>query len=250
MRNCCVGRSKMVDSQQSHMVQCDLVRNDSFNFLSTYYVLGAVIHLLQKLTAHWRCLFLIKSYLPHTHVGNRVFVSVCLKGSWCVTLKLLLPISCPTRNSRAAGLALQPGFAAAVVTQQERPQVPWVPLPLILFLTLTQISHMHKKIEGEGYSRDGRRAPSGASLPGATSGPAICSVYDRVKWKSLTHVQLFVTSPGKNTGVDCLSLLQGTFLTQGLNLGLLHCRQILHHLSHQGSPCCVCDCDQLLTLII
>ena len=25
------------------------------------------------------------------------------------------------------------------------------------------------------------------------------------------------------------------FLTQGLNLGLLHCRQILYHLSHQGS---------------
>ena len=27
----------------------------------------------------------------------------------------------------------------------------------------------------------------------------------------------------------------GIFLTQGLNLGLLHCRQILHHLSHEGS---------------
>ena len=38
-----------------------------------------------------------------------------------------------------------------------------------------------------------------------------------------------VNSPGKNTGVG----LQGIFLTQGLNLGLLHCRQILHHLSHQ-----------------
>ena len=32
------------------------------------------------------------------------------------------------------------------------------------------------------------------------------------------------------------SLLQGIFLTQGSNLGLLHCRQILYHLSHQGSP--------------
>ena len=29
------------------------------------------------------------------------------------------------------------------------------------------------------------------------------------------------------------SFLQGTFLTQELNLGLLHCRQILYHLSHQ-----------------
>ena len=41
--------------------------------------------------------------------------------------------------------------------------------------------------------------------------------------------------PGKNTGVDCHSLLQGIFLTQGLNLGLLHCRQIPYHLSHQES---------------
>ena len=32
------------------------------------------------------------------------------------------------------------------------------------------------------------------------------------------------------------SLLQGIFPIQGLNLGLLHCRQIPYHLSHQGSP--------------
>ena len=30
----------------------------------------------------------------------------------------------------------------------------------------------------------------------------------------------------------CHSILQGIFLTQGLNPGLLHCRQILYHLSH------------------
>ena len=39
-----------------------------------------------------------------------------------------------------------------------------------------------------------------------------------------------------NIGVYSHSLLQGIFRTQGLNLGFLHCRQILHHLSHQGSP--------------
>ena len=43
-------------------------------------------------------------------------------------------------------------------------------------------------------------------------------------------------SPGKNTGVGCHSLLQRVFPTQGLNPGLLHCRQILYHLNHQGSP--------------
>ena len=37
-------------------------------------------------------------------------------------------------------------------------------------------------------------------------------------------------------GVGCRYLLQGIFPTQGLNLGLLQCRQILYHLSLQGSP--------------
>ena len=35
-------------------------------------------------------------------------------------------------------------------------------------------------------------------------------------------------SPGKNAGVACHSLLQGIFLIQGLNPGLLWCRQILY----------------------
>ena len=40
-------------------------------------------------------------------------------------------------------------------------------------------------------------------------------------------------SPGQNTGVGSLSLLQGIFPTQGSNLGLLHCVQILYQLSHK-----------------
>ena len=40
-------------------------------------------------------------------------------------------------------------------------------------------------------------------------------------------------SPGKNTGVDCHSLLQRIFPTQGSSPGLLHRRQILHHLSYR-----------------
>ena len=43
-------------------------------------------------------------------------------------------------------------------------------------------------------------------------------------------------SPGKNTGAGSHSLPQGIFLTQGLNPGLLHGKQILNHLSQQGSP--------------
>ena len=43
-------------------------------------------------------------------------------------------------------------------------------------------------------------------------------------------------SPGKNTGGSCHALLQGIFPTQGQNPGRLHYKQILYHLSHQGSP--------------
>ena len=39
-------------------------------------------------------------------------------------------------------------------------------------------------------------------------------------------------SPGQNTGVDSLSLLQGIFPTQGSNPGLPHSRRILYQLSH------------------
>ena len=45
-------------------------------------------------------------------------------------------------------------------------------------------------------------------------------------------------------GVVSHSLLQGIFLTQRLNPGLLHCRQILYYLSHWGNMTlffCICD---------
>ena len=47
---------------------------------------------------------------------------------------------------------------------------------------------------------------------------------------------LLFEPPGKpkNIGVGSLSLLQGIFLTQGSNQGLLHCRRILYQLSYQG----------------
>ena len=57
-------------------------------------------------------------------------------------------------------------------------------------------------------------------------------------------------SLGKNTGVGSRSLLQGIFLTQGLNLGLLHCRQILYHLSHSKAPKIMnCKIKKLINLI-
>ena len=44
-------------------------------------------------------------------------------------------------------------------------------------------------------------------------------------------------SPGQNTGVGSLSLLQGICQTQESNWGLLHCRQILYQLSYVLKVC-------------
>ena len=67
-------------------------------------------------------------------------------------------------------------------------------------------------------------------------------VYSEVKvvhsCPTLRPVDLYSpwNSPGQNTGVGSLSLLQGNFATQGLKPGLPHCRWILYCPSHQGSP--------------
>ena len=52
-------------------------------------------------------------------------------------------------------------------------------------------------------------------------------------WTSACQDTLSGDFPGKNTGVGCHSFLQGIFLNQESNLGLLHCRQILYYVSHQ-----------------
>ena len=79
----------------------------------------------------------------------------------------------------------------------------------------------------------------------------------KIKWAHGTHVNNYTesesrtavsdslrphglysssNSPGQNTGVGSLSLLQRIFPTQGSNPGLPHCKQILYQLSHKGSP--------------
>ena len=56
--------------------------------------------------------------------------------------------------------------------------------------------------------------------------PTLCNPMDCSPWNS----------PGQNTIVGSLFLIQGIFPNQGLNVGLPHCRLILHQLSHKGSP--------------
>ena len=66
----------------------------------------------------------------------------------------------------------------------------------------------------------------------AQSCPTLCDPMDC----SLPGFSVRGIFPGKSTGVGCHFLLQGIFLTQGWNRGLLHCRQTLYPRSHQGSP--------------
>ena len=56
-----------------------------------------------------------------------------------------------------------------------------------------------------------------------------------IPWTEVHQASCPWNSLGKNTGVGSHSLLQGIFLIQESNLGLLHCRQILYYLSHLGS---------------
>ena len=72
--------------------------------------------------------------------------------------------------------------------------------------------------------------------------------------KSLCCIQFFVTSwtvacqaplpRGFSRQEYWSGILQGIFLTQRSNPGLLHCRQILHLLSHQGSPSIWGECNK------
>ena len=62
-------------------------------------------------------------------------------------------------------------------------------------------------------------------------------VYSSLQPHGLKPARLTVQgeSLGKSTGVGCHALLQGIFPTQASNPGLPNWRQILYHVSHQGS---------------
>ena len=102
--------------------------------------------------------------------------------------------------------------------------------------TVTPRRHRPSIISRQTHPTLGCHSP----LPHANS----CSPGVWVQCWSLSHVWLFATPcdpyspPGSSvhSGVGCRFLFQGIFPTQGSNLGLLHCRQILYPLSYQWSP--------------
>ena len=71
-----------------------------------------------------------------------------------------------------------------------------------------------------------------AAALGSQLCPTLCKPMDCSPPGSSVHGD----SPGKNTGVGSLSLLQGIFPIQESNRGLLHYGWILYQQSHQGRP--------------
>ena len=116
----------------------------------------------------------------------------------------------------------------------------------------THLFHTNKRPHENQVSTRTKRTKDSSKMLGSQSNPRIM-LLTRDKLLSDVSVShsveswLFATpwtarllcpwnSPGKSTGVGSHSLLQRIFPTQGLNPSLLHCRQILYRLSHQGSP--------------
>ena len=107
------------------------------------------------------------------------------------------------------------------------------------------LTHTGKAGDGSGAQgpymiSEGQRGVGVESVHGSTQSVCVShSVMPDSLWPhGLPPARLFWSpwdSPGKNTEVGCHSFLQGIFLTQGSNPGLLHCRWILYHLCHQGS---------------
>ena len=109
------------------------------------------------------------------------------------------------------------------------------------FLSTTTL-HYHPHFTDEGSKAQQGHEPCSRSHSYLR---IMCSVVLDSSWShGLEPIRLLCpwNSPGKNTGAGCHFLLQGIFLTQGLNLRLfrlLLCRWIFFFfklLSHLGSP--------------
>ena len=104
-------------------------------------------------------------------------------------------------------------------------------------------SSLHQAPLSTGFSRQeywsGLPFPSAGDLPNPgikPKSPALQADCLPAELPGTARLLCLWDFPDKSTGVGCHFLLQGIFLTQGSNLGLLHCRRILYQLSHQGNP--------------
>ena len=100
-----------------------------------------------------------------------------------------------------------------------------------LFVTPWTVAHQAPL--SMGFSRQEYQSGCHALLRGNLPNPVI-----KPRSSTLQVDSLPTEPPGKpkNTGVGSLPLLQGIFLTQESNRGLLHCRWILYQLSYREAP--------------
>ena len=143
--------------------------------------------------------------------------------------KSFLPRGCPLPLMLSAGFLQRKGQSAQCLTRESKQGRQVKALSRVrLFANPRTVAHqapLSVGISRQEY-RSGLPLPSPGDLPDPGMEP---------RSPALQADSLPSEPPGKpkNTGVGSLSLLQGIFPTQGLNLGFAHCRRTLYHLSHQ-----------------
>ena len=125
------------------------------------------------------------------------------------------PWSSPGQNTGVGSISFLQGIFPIQGSNPRLPHCRWI---------LYQLSH-----QGSPRILERIAIPSPGDLPDPGMKPGS---------PALQADSLPAEPPGnlKNTGVGRLSLLQGNFLTQESNWGLLQHRQILYQLRHRGSP--------------
>ena len=112
-----------------------------------------------------------------------------------------------------------------------------------------------KKWKGSPGGSDGKESACNARdlglIPGSWRSPGggnsnplqhscLESPMDRGTWQATVHgiteSQILLSDWAHADVISSHFLLQEIFMTQGSNPGLLHCRRIVNHLSHLGSP--------------
>ena len=115
---------------------------------------------------------------------------------------------------------------------------------LFFFLLTSQFLGRQKKPESTSHKQNQISLQSRSNINKSSKSLSVGQVKVQVKVTQscptlcdpMNYIYSYWNSPGQNTGVGSLSLLQEIFPTQGSNPGLKHCRQILYQLSHKGSP--------------
>ena len=121
----------------------------------------------------------------------------------------------------------EPSYGIGTLIKGVSVEKKWQPTPAFL------LGKFHEQRRLVGYSLWGHRVTRLRTYSHKSESESHSVMSDSLRPHKLYSPW---NSPGQNTGVGSLSLLQGIFPTQGLNPGLQCCRRILYQPSHKGSP--------------